>query len=116
MASKKRKEKAFEQLELNDTFYKTNLHTKFLKRKSYQPVDILKVYPFIPGVIIKVLVKSGAKVKKGDVLIVFDAMKMHNNLLSPVSGFVEEIFVKECDRVAKDTLLIQLQALPDADQ
>lgn len=42
----------------------------------------------MPGKITKVLVKKGDKVKKGDVLMILEAMKMQNEITSPASGCV----------------------------
>lgn len=42
----------------------------------------------MPGKISKVLVKKGDKVKKGDVLMILEAMKMQNEITSPASGCV----------------------------
>lgn len=43
----------------------------------------------MPGKVTKVLVKKGDKVKKGDVLMILEAMKMQNEITSPVSGCVK---------------------------
>jgi glutaconyl-CoA/methylmalonyl-CoA decarboxylase subunit gamma len=48
----------------------------------------------ITGKIIDVNVKSGDKVKEGDVLCTLESMKMENPILSPVDGTVMEVGVK----------------------
>ncbi len=61
----------------------------------------------IPGIIFSVNVKEGQKVKKGQKMISLIAMKMENQILSPINGTVKEIKVKKEDKVNKgDTLII----------
>ena len=59
------------------------------------------------GMILKLKVKKGDKVKEGDVVAVLEAMKMENDIHSPESGTVKDIFVDEGDTVgAGDTLMV----------
>ncbi|OQD58761.1 pyruvate carboxylase [Methanobrevibacter arboriphilus JCM 13429 = DSM 1125] len=59
------------------------------------------------GMILKLKVNEGDKVKKGDILAVIEAMKMENDIQAEEDGIVEEIFVAEGDAVnAGDTLMI----------
>ncbi|MBN3036577.1 MAG: acetyl-CoA carboxylase biotin carboxylase subunit [Bacteroidales bacterium] len=53
----------------------------------------------MPGKVIKVNVSEGDTVKKGDVLIIVEAMKMENNITSPRDGVVEKIHVRTGDMV-----------------
>jgi acetyl/propionyl-CoA carboxylase alpha subunit len=62
----------------------------------------------MPGKVIKINVKKGKTVKKGDVLMVVEAMKMENNILAPKDGKVEEIKVKTAEMVDGSTELIIL--------
>jgi len=54
----------------------------------------------MPGVILKVYVKPGESVKAGDPLCVLVAMKMENEIRSPIDGKVKEVYVKDSDKVA----------------
>ncbi|HOS68282.1 MAG TPA: biotin/lipoyl-binding protein, partial [Methanoculleus sp.] len=59
------------------------------------------------GMVLQVLTQKGNAVKKGDTLIVLEAMKMENPIRSPRDGRVEEIFVNAGDVVQNgDVLLI----------
>jgi biotin carboxyl carrier protein len=89
--------------------YKTTLTKKFANRTPYTPPDSRKVVAFIPGTILKVNVKEGQKVKKGDVLLVLQAMKMDNHLLASRDGTVKKVNVKQGDVVPKHQLLIELK-------
>ncbi len=48
----------------------------------------------MPGTILSVKVQNGAAVKKGDVLMVLEAMKMENEIMSPCDGTVASINVQ----------------------
>ncbi|HPD64259.1 MAG TPA: acetyl-CoA carboxylase biotin carboxyl carrier protein subunit [Bacteroidia bacterium] len=66
---------------------------KAVKSDSGSANDINQVKAPIPGKIFKILVKNGDEVKKGDYVIVIDAMKMENNIEAPKSGKIKEIKV-----------------------
>ena len=63
----------------------------------------------MPGVVIKIIAEVGMEVKKGDVLIVVEAMKMENSLVAPRDGVVEAINVATGDQVDGSTSLIVLE-------
>jgi len=54
----------------------------------------------MPGVILKVYVKQGDTVKAGDPLCVLVAMKMENEIRSPIDGTVRKIYIKDNDKMA----------------
>lgn len=66
---------------------------KAAKSDSGSANDINQVKAPIPGKIFKILAKNGDEVKKGDYVIVIDAMKMENNIEAPKSGKIKEIKV-----------------------
>ena len=49
----------------------------------------------MPGTILKVNVQNGATVKKGDVLMVLEAMKMENEIMAPADGTVASVNVAQ---------------------
>jgi biotin carboxyl carrier protein len=98
-------------LNINSTIYKTRLSLKFENRKPYQPANPGLVSSFIPGTIIDILVKPGQKVKKGDELVILDAMKMQNRLKSAIDGKVKMISVKKGDKVSKGALILEIAQL-----
>lgn len=61
------------------------------------------------GMVLKVNVSRGALVKKGDPLLVLEAMKMENPIHSPVDGKVSEIFVDTGDVVQNGDVLLVVQ-------
>lgn len=70
---------------------------------------VSNLYSPMPGKVIKVNVKAGDKVKRGTIMLVVEAMKMENNIVSENSGVVEKIVVKEGDMVDTDTQLVYLE-------
>ncbi|KZX15835.1 2-oxoglutarate carboxylase large subunit [Methanobrevibacter cuticularis] len=59
------------------------------------------------GMVLKLKVNIGDKIKNGDTLAVIEAMKMENDIQSEISGIVEEILVSEGDTInAGDTLMV----------
>lgn len=64
------------------------------------------VVPPMPGKVIDVRVRDGDRVRKGDVLLVLEAMKMRNDVLSPADGVVERVSVRPGTNVrAKEPML-----------
>lgn len=62
----------------------------------------------MPGTLIKVNVKAGDAVKKGDVLCVLEAMKMENDILAPADGVVATVEAAQGASVATDAVLVTL--------
>jgi 3-methylcrotonyl-CoA carboxylase alpha subunit len=59
----------------------------------------------MPGRIVKVLVAAGDAVKKGQHLLIMEAMKMEHTIVSPRDGRIERVAYKQDDIVAADALL-----------
>jgi acetyl-CoA carboxylase biotin carboxyl carrier protein len=53
-------------------------------------------------------VNLGDRVSKGDVLFIIEAMKIMNEITSPVDGIVEEILVKNGDAVGFDQVIMRI--------
>ena len=49
----------------------------------------------IPGKVVSIDVKVGDRVEEGETILILEAMKMQNEISSPVSGVVTDIFVEE---------------------
>lgn len=64
-----------------------------------------KVNAPMPGTILDVRVQNGAKVKKGDVLVILEAMKMENEIQAPCDGTVTSVCVKKGDSVETQALI-----------
>ena len=99
--------KDFSILNVDYVKYKTLLNKKFLNRKKYSDPEADKLFAFISGKIKDVLVKKGSRISEGDPLLILEAMKMYNHIVSPVNGKIKKIHVKDEDRVSKNQLLIE---------
>jgi len=99
----------YKTLVIDDTHYETRWTRKFAERKSYVPPDARKLVAVIPGVIKGIYVKAGQRVRRGDALVVLEAMKMRNDLASPHDGVIKAIHVTVGQMVAKGGLILELE-------
>ena len=60
----------------------------------------------MPGLVIDVCISEGDKIKKGDKIIVLEAMKMENIIKSPTDGIIKKINVNKGMAVEKNQILI----------
>jgi biotin carboxyl carrier protein len=96
-------------LNINNSLYQTRISDKFKNRTKYEPADPRMILSFIPGTVLDIFVAPGQTVKQGEVLLILDAMKMQNQLKSPVDGKIKAILAKKGDRVSKGVLLVELE-------
>ena len=94
---------------VDDTNYITNSTVKFQRRKKYIATDPNMLAALIPGTIRQIYVKKGDKVKKGDSLMILEAMKMMNDLKAPYNATIKNIFIKTGDTVMKGGLLLEFE-------
>jgi biotin carboxyl carrier protein len=78
------------------------------------PAGLQTVKSPLPGSIVKVLVKAGQAVKKGDVLLTMESMKMENNVCAEADGTVKNIFVEPGKNVMQDDKLLELETVATA--
>jgi len=90
--------------------YKTILTKKVRKRKLWKRPDLQEIHSIIPGTVSEIKINIADHVKKGDELMVYEAMKMQNIIRAPFDGTVEKIFVKEGEKLAKGALMIYLKS------
>ncbi len=62
----------------------------------------------MPGLIVDVLVAEGQAVKKGDILIILESMKMQNELKSPIDGTVQRVRAKGGESVEHNQVLLSV--------
>lgn len=68
----------------------------------------VKVNAPMPGKILKVAASNGQAVKKGEVLLILEAMKMENEIVAPQDGTVASINVAVGDSVEAGAVLATL--------
>jgi pyruvate carboxylase len=83
---------------------------KAVARAKADLADPLQIAAPIPGLIAALSVSVGAKVAKGDKLLMMEAMKMQTTVYAPCAGVVSELFVALGDTVESKDLLLRLRA------
>ena len=85
--------------------YDELLHNLGLDNIATKKINDIKAP--MPGLVLNILVSEGQQVKKGDSLLVLEAMKMENVLKSPTDGVIKKIVAIKGNAVEKNQLLIQ---------
>jgi biotin carboxyl carrier protein len=113
-------------IEVNGTRYDVEVHKQVVQPKT--PVLVRKEVPEphrsetkirksisgtvvkapLPGNIMQVFVKGGDAVKKGDKLLIYEAMKMENTIQAEKEGTVSSVKVQPGDSVLEGDVLIEL--------
>lgn len=88
---------------------------KQIQEKSADQVGESMLVAPMPGKVTAVLVAQGERVSKGQGLIVIEAMKMQNELKSPIDGVVVKLYVQEDQAIeGKAPLVLLGQEMPQA--
>lgn len=77
--------------------------------KPKPATGLSKVVAPLPGTIIKINVKEGDAVKKGDVLMIMEAMKMENNVLAEKDGVIKKVQVNEGVAILQGDVLVEIE-------
>ncbi|KAI3383577.1 hypothetical protein SNEBB_007816 [Seison nebaliae] len=103
-----------------EVFFEMNGQIRSIMIKDKKASSNLKIHPKanendigsigapMPGSVMSVAVKVGDKVKKGDSLLVMNAMKMETNITAPFNGKVTEILVQSGDKLSGNDLLLKI--------
>jgi biotin carboxyl carrier protein len=99
-------------IKINDNIYNLTAKDQFdtlleqLGMSNLNAAKIMDVKAPMPGLVLKVLVKEGDEVKKGDNLFILEAMKMENIIKAPADAIVKNVKVQPADKVEKGQLLL----------
>ncbi|MFJ7950388.1 pyruvate carboxylase, partial [Lysinibacillus sp. NPDC096418] len=63
----------------------------------------------MPGTVLKVVVSKGSSVKRGDHLLITEAMKMETTVQAPKDGVVKEVYASAGDAISTGDLLIEIE-------
>ncbi|MCW3125748.1 MAG: acetyl-CoA carboxylase biotin carboxyl carrier protein subunit [Bacteroidetes bacterium] len=102
-------------IEVNGNEYEISIKDKYdllLQQMGLSNATSAKINLFrapMPGLIKEISVSEGAEVKKGDTLIILEAMKMENSLKSPHDGKVKKINAVKGTAVEKNQVLVEFE-------
>ena len=82
------------------------LHEMGMDSVASQKINDL--YAPMPGLVVDILVKEGQAIKKGDTIIILEAMKMENSLKAMADATVKKIVVTKGAAVDKNAVLVQM--------
>lgn len=100
---------------VNGVSYSISVESPFsYKRKKYldknkQDSKIEKIQAPMPGKIVEFLVEENQIIKAGEPLLILEAMKMQNEILSSINGKIKNINFSPEDTVMKDDILIEVE-------
>ncbi len=80
-----------------------------IKTERPKATEIGDVTTTIPGKVSSIKVKKGDKLIAGDTVMVMEAMKMENEIHTPIDGIVYEIYISEGDTVNPGEALIRIR-------
>jgi biotin carboxyl carrier protein len=86
-----------------------DLLLKSLGMDKVTTAKISEVKAPMPGLLISTKVSEGDEVKKGDTLLILEAMKMENIIKSPIDGKIKAIKVNPGQNVDKNQVMIQFE-------
>jgi biotin carboxyl carrier protein len=99
-------------IKVNGNVYNVHVSTQLdllLKQLGMENLNSNKVAQLkapMPGLVLNVLVSEGQEVKKGDSLLVLEAMKMENIIKSPTDATIKKVEISKGDKVEKNAVLI----------
>ncbi len=113
-------------VEVNGTGYEVEVHQQIIQPKTpvlvrqevpaprrsetkiKKTIGAIQIKAPLPGNIMQIFVRTGDDVKKGEKLLIYEAMKMENNILAEKDGTVTAIKVQPGDSFLEGDVLIEL--------
>lgn len=108
--------------DFNKRTYKVKVNTNTYNINIFNPLDAVikklgfevgtskqidKIKAPMPGLILDIHVKVGQEVKENDPLLILEAMKMENVIISPRNGVIKTVTVEKGHAVDKNQLLVE---------
>jgi len=102
-------------IKVNGLKYKLNVKDKYdellqslgMDNLSNKKVSNLKAP--MPGLVLDISTKEGETVKKGDTLLILEAMKMENAIKSPTDGIIKNIAINKGEAVEKNQVILNFE-------
>lgn len=82
--------------------------SEVIKNKSHE-THLTKIISPMPGLLLKIHKNAGEHVNENEPIILLEAMKMENEIRSPKSGIIKEVFLKRGSTVEKDVLILTIE-------
>ncbi len=79
--------------------------------RTAQPAGSVVVKSPLPGSIVKVVAAAGQPVKKGDLLLTMESMKMENQVTSEYEGTIKSVLVQPGQNVMQDDKLVEIETV-----
>lgn len=99
-------------VKVNSTLYNldvTNQYDALLHQLGLDNLSSARVVDLkapMPGLVLKIMVKEGDEIKKGDNLVVLEAMKMENIIKASADAKIKAIKIKPADKLEKNQVMI----------
>ncbi len=99
---------------INGNTYHFTIETEYASKRREKlsksaGKKIEKIKAPLPGEIVAVLMSEGQEVHKGEPVMILEAMKMQNEIVSPASGRIKSVSVKADETVMKDQVLFEVE-------
>ena len=79
------------------------------RKPKADPSNADQIGATMPGTVLKVVVSPGSPVKRGEHLLITEAMKMETTVQAPKDGVIKQIFVEAGDSISTGDLLIEME-------
>ena len=86
-----------------------NVESDTIRKLKADSANESHIAATMPGTVLKVAVSKGAKVKRGEHLLITEAMKMETTIQAPFDGTVKEIYVSAGESISSGDLLIEIE-------
>mgnify|MGYP001594890861 CR=1 FL=1 len=103
------------EIKINRNTYQVEVRDRFdalLQQLGMDTVGSSKVNEIkapMPGMVLQLMVQEGQLIKKGEAVMVLEAMKMENILKSPSDGCIKKVLVAKGNKVEKNQVLLSLE-------
>ena len=83
--------------------------TDAVKKKKADPSNDAHIGATMPGTVLQLAVAKGDRVRRGQHLLITEAMKMETTIQTPYDGIIREIYVAQGEAISTGDLLIELE-------
>ncbi len=87
-----------------------SIKSKVVSKIKADPSNSSHIGATMPGTVIKVVSEKGEKVKRGDHLLITEAMKMETTVQAPFDGVIKDVYVQNGEAITTGDLLIEIQS------